>query len=138
MFTETLKIHFWTDLSRITEDVFDIKMSKKKEYVAKLCLREITAQQLVKSIVVYYELLDRCIDRWSSELIQMDNKLNAKVSSHLNVYISKYNFTAEQKTWRDVITRNIKYQTKYSILNIPSSPKDILRNQESQTPQEIS
>ena len=68
----------------------------------------------------------------------MDNKLNAKVSSHLNVYISKYNFTAEQKTWRDVITRNIKYQTKYSILNIRSSPKDILRNQESQTPQEIS
>ena len=70
MFTKTLKIRFLTDLGQIIEGAFDIKMHQEKEEAAKyLC--GITAEQLVKSVVLYYELLDRCIDRGNSELIQM-------------------------------------------------------------------
>ena len=71
LFTKTLKIRFLTDHGQIIEGAFDIKMHQEKEEAAKLYLCGITAEQLVKSVVLYYELLDRCIDRGNSELIQM-------------------------------------------------------------------
>ena len=54
MFTKALKIHFLTDLGQITEGVFDIKMHQEKEEAVKLYLCGITAEQLVKSMVLYY------------------------------------------------------------------------------------
>ena len=49
-----IKNPFLTDLGQITEGVFNIKMHQEKEEAVKLYLCGITAEQLVKSMVLYY------------------------------------------------------------------------------------